>query len=212
MKKLGKILVTLITIMALLITPTIAYASDTTSDASDSGVVYLSDLDRVSTSIGYGQIGIDQNSNGNQISVYVNGRRKYFDKGIFAHAKSTLVYDLTNYNNEYDYFITYLGVDASQGSAGSVYFQIYVSNDGVNWGDPVLTTDVLTASSESVYYELSLEGVNYIKLYADPNGGNGNDHAVYADAKLVNYESYFDASITKAEDYNADIETLYEKY
>lgn len=85
---------------------------------------YLSDTPYMKdqSSVGYGSILLDSNMNtgynNGLITVNINGVKKSFIKGILAHATSTLVYDLSDY--DYDYFTSYIGVDESTGNLGNV--------------------------------------------------------------------------------------------
>lgn len=153
------------------------------SDDTANSFVYLSDIDYISAKIGWGVLHRDGNMSDAKISLYVEGNRVYFDKGITAHASSTIVYNLSDYK-QYNYFTSYIGVDASQGNKGNVIFHIYTSTDGSEWTE-VYVSNELTASSESEFVSVDISEANYLKLYADQNGGNGNDHSVFADAKLV---------------------------
>lgn len=152
--------------------------SEQISDSS----VYLSDIGYESASIGWGVLHLDGNMNDEPISLYIDGNRYYFDKGMTAHASSTIIYNLADYK-QYSYFTSYIGVDASQGTKGSVIFHIYTSSDGSTW-DEVYTSNELTASSEAEFVSLDISQAAYLKLYTDQNGGNGNDHSTFADAKL----------------------------
>ncbi len=152
---------------------------------------YLSDIEYLvdQTSVGYGSIVLDKNmspsKNDGLITLIVNGEKKQFLKGVLAHATSTVVYDLSNY--DYDFFTTYYGVDQSMENNGNgVKFAIYTSSDGTNWDlhTPV-SPSVLKGNSEAQKIKISLAGVKYLKLYAHSNGNIGSDHAVYADAKLI---------------------------
>ena len=146
---------------------------------------YLSDIEYLvdQTSVGYGSIVLDKNmspsKNDGLITLIVNGEKKQFLKGVLAHATSTVVYDLSNY--DYDFFTTYYGVDQSMENNGNgVKFAIYTSSDGTNWDlhTPV-SPSVLKGNSEAQKIKISLAGVKYLKLYAHSNGNIGSDHAVY---------------------------------
>ncbi len=152
---------------------------------------YLSDIkyDTTQSKVGWGSITLDSNletqHNYGLITLLLGNEKTYFLKGISAHADSTLVYDISEY--DYDYFSTYVGVDASRENNGNgVKFKIYTSKDGQNWD---LETDVENkvfkgnTPAELVTIELE-EGVTHLKLEADKYGNNSSDHSVYANAKL----------------------------
>ncbi|MDE5539298.1 MAG: NPCBM/NEW2 domain-containing protein, partial [Bacilli bacterium] len=154
--------------------------------------VYLSDIDydAKQSKTAHGSILKDITSAGSKITVKVDGMNLSFNKGMWAHATSTLVYDISAYN--YDYFTAYIGLNATAAtSSNGVKFYVYTSVDGKTWD---LKTDanptVFKAGTESEYLKIDITGANYLKLYAHDNGSNGNDHAVYADARLMskNYD------------------------
>lgn len=185
--------------------PAVASAYETAEEAT----VYLSDIEYESASIGYGVLHIDGNMNDQPIALYVDGNKFTFDKGLTAHASSTLVYNLANYA-DYKYFSTYLGIDASQGSKGNAIFRIYTSADGSAW-DEVYTSGELTAKSESEYISIDISEANYLKLYADSNGGNGNDHTTFADAKLTKNNGIIPVNcegLKTLEEYDAELAEL----
>ncbi len=136
---------------------------------------YLSDMTPYSKSIGYGTMKTDTNMSGAQISYIVNGVRTYFKHGITAHATSTVVYDI-GAGHPYDYFSTYLGVDASQAGKGEVKFSVYTSADNSTW-NTVLSPTIRNSANESIQLTISVSGVRYLKFVFDSNGGNGNDHS-----------------------------------
>jgi len=150
--------------------------------------VYLSDIDYIAnqSSVQWGSILKDTTSAGGKIAVKVENAYYTFEKGMWAHANSTLVYDISNYN--YEYFTAFMGLNQTAASSSNgVKFYIYTSNDGVNW---TLKTDenpiVVKPGMNAIEAKVNIKGAKYLKLYADNNGNNGNDHAVYADAKLTN--------------------------
>ena len=149
--------------------------------------VYLSDIeyDKNRSSVGYGSIMKDTNIEGGKIKLKVDGEAIEFDKGLGAHATSTIVYDISQYKDTYTRFVSYLGIDASKGDNGDgVLFKIYTSDNGQDW-NLVKDTGILKGDKESTYIDIDLNGAKYIKLYAYDNGNNSYDHAVYGDAKLV---------------------------
>ncbi|MGN0450150.1 MAG: NPCBM/NEW2 domain-containing protein [Ruminococcus sp.] len=183
MKRFSKSLVSIILAVFICFGMLPVAAEETASDTeiSDS-FVFLSDIDYQSASIGWGVLHLDGNMSDSQISLYVDGNRIYFEKGLTAHATSTLVYDISDYG-QYNYFTSYIGVDASQGTKGNVIFHIYTSVNGSEWTE-VYVSGELTAGSESEFVSIDISNANYLKLYVDRNGGNGNDHSTFADAKL----------------------------
>lgn len=160
--------------------------------------VYASDVAMKTSQVGYGKLTLDKNSQNKQISLKVNGQRTTFDKGIGAHATSTIVYDIEEVG--YSSFTTYLGVDAGQGTNGSVKFKIYIDND------LVYQSGVLSGNSEAQFVKVFLNGGKELKLVADANGRNACDHAVYADAKFVDEAPVF--TVDTIADLDAQINQL----
>lgn len=152
--------------------------------------VYLSDIPYVAdrSGVGWGSILLDQNYeskfNNGLISLIVDGKPKQFMKGISAHATSTVVYNLTDY--DYDYFTTYYGVDSSRGTHGNgVKFAIYTSTDGVNWDlQTAVSPPVKKGNTEAEHVTIDIKSANYLKLYCHNNGNNDSDHCAYGNAKL----------------------------
>ncbi len=151
---------------------------------------YLSDIKYVAeeSSVEWGSITLDSNLetqyNNGLITLIVEGKKTHFLKGVSAHATSTLIYDIKDY--DYDYFSAYIGVDESRANNGNgVKFYISTSTDGTNW---TLKTEAnpsaLKATDEAVHVKVDIRDANYIKLYCNNNGNNASDHSVYADAKL----------------------------
>lgn len=162
--------------------------------------VYLSDLEWESAESSWKDaraLKKDENEPGDLISLIVNNEKTYFLKGIFAHAQSTVIYDLTNLN--YDTFESYVGLDSTRNSLGNgVKFYIYVSNDKQDW---ILReeTNTLKGNLEAVKLTVDISGYKYLKLFASNLGNQDSDHAVYADAKLYNRSTYTPNTNTKVD-------------
>lgn len=142
---------------------------------------YLSDFtdDEILTKqIGHGNLYLrDKNEKNNLITVKVEGVNIAFKKGILAHAKATVVYDL-GAGHSYNKFSGYLGIDVYQ-PKGNVKFTVSVSEDKTNWTE-LCQTEAILGTGDSQYVELDITGKRYLKIYIDDNGGNGNDHSVIA--------------------------------
>ncbi len=143
--------------------------------------VYLSDLDYMTES-GMSQNGWsghsiqkDKNQEGGELSLIVNGEKRPYVKGVSIHARGWATYDISELSTEYPRFIAKIGVDGGRGTAGSIKYTIYVSNDLSTW-DTLLATPVLTGSSEAVNVDVNVEGYKYLRIYVDPNGANTSDH------------------------------------
>lgn len=197
--------------------PLSASASETENNifvdngGADSDVVYLSDIPYASAKVGWGNLTLDKNGvNNGGITLNVNGSATTFQKGIFAHATSTVDYDISEYSSEYSHFVTYYGLNTTNNNVGNgVKFYVYTSNDGENWD---LKTDAEPAPIKSGdgagQFRVDIQGVKYIRLYADANGSNASDHAEWADTKLV-HEGYRDNIVRTVEDLDAEIMSKY---
>lgn len=186
----------------------------TANDHTEKGYCYLSDLPYVKeqSKAGWGNLILNQANNGSLISVKVEGAYYEFEKGIWAHATSTVVYDLTD-DNQYDYFTAYIGLNRTAASSSNgVKFSIYTSKDGKNWD---LKTEseptVMKAGDNAVFVKIPIKDAKYLKLYANDNGANGNDHAVYADAKLIkaDYKEEGEQLVPNIEELDQKIKTQF---
>ena len=157
------------------------------TDQNENGeFCYLSDIPYSSAKAGWGRVYLNQTDSGGKFSVRIEGGNYGFDKGIWAHASSEVVYNLTNYK-DYQYFTTYMGVNTTSGNNGNgVKFYIYTSTDGKTWE---LKTEenpqAIKSGNDAIFVKIDMKDVNFLKLVANDNGANGNDHAVYVDAKLI---------------------------
>ena len=78
----------------------LANVSELAMAESNADFIYLSNLDYIpeKSSTGWGKIEKDQTTDGNKITIRVENGVYSFDKGMWAHATSTLVYDLRELN------------------------------------------------------------------------------------------------------------------
>lgn len=142
--------------------------------------VYLSDIKPNYYSVGYYDLYYNKDHNGDSLSLNINGSETKFEKGIYAHAHSTIVYDgLKKYNPKK--FSTYLGINktARNNTVTSIKFLIYFDQE------LVYESNELNGSSEGIYIELEMKKVNRITLVIDDLGGNGSDHGIWASPILT---------------------------
>lgn len=59
-----------------------------------------------------GNLAVDKTQFNTPLTLVVNGSSTVFKKGIWAHATSTIEYDISQYK-EYAYFTTYYGVNTT---------------------------------------------------------------------------------------------------
>lgn len=172
-------------------------------------ILYLSDITYTKAQVGWGNVALDKTQSNTPLTLVVNGSSTVFKKGIWAHATSTLEYDISAYK-DYDYFITYYGLNTTaQNTGNGAKFYVYTSKDGKEW---TLRTDenpqAMKGVSNAGYVKIDIKDVNYIKLYAHDNGSNASDHAVWADAKLAK-EGYTENAMIPVEDFDAFIKANY---
>lgn len=169
---------------------------------NEQSFIYLSDLDFITENNwsynGWSGHAIqkDKNQEGGALGLIVDGEKRTYAKGVSVHAKGQVIYDISEISTEFPRFVAKIGVDASRGTNGSIWFQIYVSNDGTNWTS-LLKTGLMTGSSEAVDVDLNIEGYKYLRIYVDPSGSNAADHGTIANAKFVaedyvNTEVFYD--------------------
>jgi len=179
------------------------------SKASDD-VVYLSDIPYMKAQIGWKTIGLDKTNDNANLVMRIDNSSVVVKKGIWAHATSTVEYDISAYK-DYTYFTTYYGLNTSAGSNGNgVKFYIYTSKDGKEW---TLRTEenptALKGTNNAVRVKIDIRDANYIRLYAHDNGSNASDHAVWGDAKLVK-EGYSDNVMKPVEEFDEIIKANYQ--
>lgn len=146
--------------------------------------IYLDSLAYSYHKVGHGNIAVNQDANGNTLSLYENGEEKEYEKGYFVHAYSTLVFDGIE-TMGFTRFSTVIGINKTARVANtqtSVIFRIFVDNE------EVFTSKQFGAYTDSQQVEVDIKGADRITLIADSLAGNGNDHSVWADCKLTYYD------------------------
>lgn len=143
--------------------------------------VYLSDLTyEPGATVGYGEIQKDKSSSGNALTLADDlGKAVTFHKGIGTHAESVIEYNITG--KEYEKLEGYAGVDYAQYNAeyGSVQFQIFVD------GEKKFDSGVMLQKTSMKKVDLKIKGASRITLKALAGENNWNDHADWADMKLL---------------------------
>lgn len=131
--------------------------------------VYLSDVvDYDSITTGWKTPGKDISCEGADLSV---GGITY-KKGIGLHANSEIVY---NTEKKYSRISGVAGID-NEVSGGNAIFQIYADNK--------LIYERELSGGEADAFDLSISGVEKLRLVTDANGNNSEDHTDWADVKL----------------------------
>ena len=168
---------------------------------------YLSDMVPIKKSIAYKDLVNDADTDGNPITLIVEKNLFTFKKGLFAHANAELVYDLSDYS-DYSYFVTFIGLNYSSSRGDGVIYHFYTSSDNATWNE-VGEGITKLPREEATFVKVPIENATYLRIVIDDRAGNGADHSVLADAKLVTevngnfvLESVEDYDKTIKEDYN----------
>lgn len=140
---------------------------------------YLSDLEETSSSVGYGKLTKDKAISGKTITLLRNNEPVTFEKGLGAHASSSIVYDIGEAG--YKYFESYAGIDqtVAGAKASNAIFRVVAD------GNVIYESQPMKSGTNAEYIKLDIEGVSQLELVADSNGPNGSDHTVWADAKFA---------------------------
>ena len=120
--------------------------------------------------------GIDKSIEGNPITV---GGIVY-EKGLGLHANSEAIYDL---GGKYTRFQAIAGIDDEVTGTGDAIFRVYATVGDSEEETLIYEKQITNGASDFV--DLSVRGVTRLRLVTDENGGNGNDHTDWADAKLL---------------------------
>ncbi len=178
-------------------------------NADENEVLYLSDINYSKAQVGWGNITFDKTQSNTPLTLILNGYSTIFKKGIWAHATSTIEYDISEYK-DFKYFTTYYGLNTTaQNTGNGVKFYIYTSIDGQEW--TLQTSEnppAMKGVNNAAHVKIDISNVNYIKLYAYDNGSNASDHAVWADTKLVK-EGYNENVMIPVEEFDEFIKSKY---
>jgi len=162
--------------------------------------LYLSDLDYITENNwsynGWGghELQKDKNQDGGILSLIINGEKRLFAKGLGVHAKGQVTFDISEYSTQFPRFIAKIGVDASRGKNGSIWFRITASKDGITWDRLIDKTSLISIKTEKLISEKN------IKIIKD----NGIDYLLFD----VGY--YNGSIIEKYFAFNEDTESILE--
>mgnify|MGYP003895184993 CR=1 FL=1 len=137
---------------------------------------YLSDLDWVSGTIGWGTIQRDRSNDGNPIRLRgEDGTIITYQKGIGTHANSEIVYNIAG--KGYTSFESYVGVDQEGNQYSSITFEVWVDNVRV------YDSGLMKVDTPQKFVNIDITGKKEIKLVVtDAGNGISNDHGDWADA------------------------------
>jgi beta-galactosidase GanA len=137
------------------------------------GLTYISDLPFVSETNGYGALMRDANLSGGPLSI--DGVT--FAKGLGTNAISSVV---VNIPSGCTTFSSYVGVDDTAGTKGTVTFSVLA--DGVQ----VASTGVMRGGQPAQYLTANVSGAHQLTLYVgDAGDGIGHDNGDWGDAELM---------------------------
>ncbi len=151
--------------------------------AAEDYEVYATDLTPLSASAGDGNnLHYDVGPNGGKLTLRNAGDPRSFDRGIFAHVDSEVVYDAAKYGMKH--FSAYIGInDGSQSykDRASADFEVFADSQSV-YKSPILKID-----SAMVFVDVDIpagtERVRLVTTKADNT--DYADHSVWADAKFT---------------------------
>lgn len=146
----------------------------------DTDFIYVSDVDWISASAGYGTVQKDTGLEGLPIRLRteVNGTPVTYEKGITAHAVSKIAYDVEH--RGYERFQAYIGVNYSK-TQGSCGFRISADDE------VIYQKDLIKESDAQVAVDVAIPENAKVLILETTDGGNGitADHSVWADAKFI---------------------------
>ena len=171
---------------------------------------------RSESHVGWGQIRVNQDGNGNKITVKRGGTFYPFDNGIWAHATSNIYYDISQYSEKYPYLTLYIGMNQTSSSGNGAKVWIYTSNEdefhregSQYWTLQNAETDanrVIMPKQDAVFEKVDIRGAKYLRIQAYDNGSNASDHIVYVDPMIIT-ENYQEEKIEvkRVEEYDKEI-------
>lgn len=177
---------------------------------------------RSESHVGWGQIRVNQDGNGNKITVKRGGTFYPFDNGIWAHATSNIYYDISQYSEKYPYLTLYIGMNQTSSSGNGAKVWIYTSNEdefhregSQYWTLQNAETDanrVIMPKQDAVFEKVDIRGAKYLRIQAYDNGSNASDHIVYVDPMIIT-ENYQEEKIEvkRVEEYDKEIKNYSNK-
>lgn len=142
--------------------------------------IYVSDMDWLVDKSGYSANMRDKCTCGNPLGVWVDGVQTPFDKGVGSHAPSDVTFNVEGMDATT--FQAVAGIGMEQGGNGNVNFIVKVDGKEVFRADGVVF-------KTSVPVEVDITGAKTVSLVTETNGADSNDHAVWADAKILHKET-----------------------
>ena len=151
--------------------------------------IYVSDMEWLVDESGYSANMRDQCTCGNGLGVWVDGVQTPFEKGVGSHAPSDVTFNVEGMDATT--FKAVAGIGMEQSGNGNVNFIVKVD------GKEVFRADGITFKT-SVPVEVDITGAKTVSLVTETNGPDSNDHAVWADAKIVHKETAVEEKLRTA--------------
>ena len=144
----------------------------------------ISNLTPVKGTVGWGTVRKNKSISGGTLGLLREGNIVNYSEGLGVHSNSEYIYNLEG--KDYDYFESYIGIDKSVvgNTSASVIFKIYVD------GEEKFNSGIVKGTAEQQYVKVDVKDAKELKLIVtDGDNGNAQDHANWADARLVTLSS-----------------------
>lgn len=138
--------------------------------------MYISDMKWLVDKAGYSANMRDKCTCGTELGVWVDGKATKFEKGVGSHAPSEVTVNVENLDATT--FKAVAGIGKEQTGNSNVNFIVKVD------GKEVFRQDNVKFKT-SVPVSVDIRGAKTVSLITETNGPDSNDHATWADAKLV---------------------------
>ncbi len=185
------------------------------TDPNEGQYIRLTDTEKLpikKSNVGYyDSVKINEDYNGNKLSVMMEGAYYPFDYGLFAHANANIYYDISEYSEKYHYLTTYIGINQTAGGGNGVKVWIYTSDNDTFYesGSQYWTlqneeTDlnrIIMPKQNAIFEKVDITGAKYLRIQIYDNGSNASDHAVFINPMLITDEykeeenSFLDISV-----------------
>lgn len=140
--------------------------------------IYVTDTDWVSAKSGWSSTKKDLTIGSKPLRLWDGEKEVTYKKGIGTHAYSETIYDLEG--KDYGYFTSYVGGARDGNNRTSVVFKVYLDEKLVE------ETDVMKKDTAQQFIKVNIAGAKQLKLVVTDGGnGNGNDGAIWGDAKFL---------------------------
>ena len=162
-------------------------------DPNEGKYIRLTDLDiRPESKAGWDQIRKNTDNTGEKLQIKREGAFYPFDYGIWAHAKSEVYFNISEYSEKYHYLTMWVGLNKTATRGDGVKFWIYTSDEdtfykegSTHWTLKSDADKIYMPGEEAVFMKIDIRGAKYLRFTASANANNASDHAVYIDPMLI---------------------------